>query len=109
MNDKMRGAILLGVTATVFITVFVFVAPIPQPLAYHQFADDRTLAEIPRALNVLSNVGFLIVGLLGLQYLLANAQKGFARPAERWPYIILFIGITLTCFGSGYYHLAPDN
>jgi hypothetical protein len=110
MNDKKRGAILLGVTATVFIAVFVFVPPIAQPLSYHQFVDDRTIAGIPRALDVLSNIGFLIVGFLGLRPLLGgDTDKAFMRPAERWPYIILFVGVALTCFGSGYYHLAPDN
>jgi hypothetical protein len=79
-------------------------------LSYHQFADDRALAGIPRALDVVSNIGFLIVGFLGLRYLLANEpEKIFTLPAERWPYVILFVGVTLTCFGSGYYHLAPDN
>jgi hypothetical protein len=33
----------------------------------------------------------------------------FIQPRERWPYLVLFIGVVLTCFGSGYYHLAPDN
>ncbi|MCU1307426.1 MAG: hypothetical protein JWN45_2121 [Acidobacteriaceae bacterium] len=110
MNDKKRGAILLGVTATVFIAVFLFVPPIAQPLSYHQFVDDRTIAGIPRALDVLSNIGFLIVGFLGLNCLLANKlERVFTRPAERWSYIILFVGVALTCFGSGFYHLAPDN
>src|SRR5208283_2863418 len=27
----------------------------------------------------------------------------------RWPYLILSVGVALTCFGSAYYHLAPDN
>jgi hypothetical protein len=110
MNDKKRGAILLGVTATVMFAVFAFVPAIAQPLSYHQFADDRAFAGVPRAFDVLSNIGFLIVGFLGLRYLLANEQERiFTRPAERWPYIILFLGVALTCFGSGYYHLVPDN
>jgi hypothetical protein len=50
------------------------------------------------------------VGVLGLRYLFANEpDKIFSRPAERWPYVILFAGVALTCFGSGYYHLYPDN
>src|SRR5437899_10886153 len=110
MDDNKRVAMLLGVTASVMFAVFAFVPPLAQPQSYHQFADDRTFAGVPRALDVLSNIGFLIVGFLGLRYLLANEpEKIFTRPVERWPYIILFFGVTLTCFGSGYYHLAPDN
>src|SRR4051812_10286024 len=110
MDDKKRVAILLGVTATVIVAVFLFVPTFAQPQSYHQFADDRTFGGVPRALDVLSNIGFLMVGVLGLRYLFANGrEKIFSRPAERWPYVILFAGVALTCFGSGYYHLYPDN
>ena len=40
--------------------------PIPQALDYHVMADQRPLLGIPNSLNVLSNVPFAIVGLLGL-------------------------------------------
>ena len=41
--------------------------PIPQPGAYHDFADQRTLLGVTHALNVVSNLGFLIVGFVGLR------------------------------------------
>jgi hypothetical protein len=110
MDKNKRVAILLGVTASVMFAVFAFVPPLSQSQNYHQFADDRTFAGLPRALDVLSNIGFLIVGVLGLRYLFANEpEKIFTRPAERWPYFILFAGVALTCIGSGFYHLQPDN
>jgi hypothetical protein len=110
MDDNKRAAILLGFTATVIVAVFAFISPLAQLQSYHQFADDRTFADVPRALDVLSNIGFVIVGFLGLCYLLANKpEKIFTRSVERWPYVILFAGVALTCFGSGYYHLHPDN
>jgi len=43
--------------------------PLKQPQAYHQFADQRTWFGIPNFLNVISNVGFLLVGLVGLGFL----------------------------------------
>ena len=35
--------------------------------------------------------------------------RPFLNSVERWPYLILSVGVALTCFGSAYYHLAPNN
>ena len=40
--------------------------PMAQPQSYHDFADQRTLWGIPHALNVLSNLPFVVVGLDGI-------------------------------------------
>ena len=37
--------------------------PIPQDLAYHNFADTRALFGLPNAYDVLSNIPFLLVGV----------------------------------------------
>jgi hypothetical protein len=110
MTDRTRGAIILSVTVIVFAAVFFLVPPIAQPESYHNFADARTFLGIPRAWDTLSNIGFLVVGVMGLQYLLSRASDStFIDQRERWPYIVLFTGVLLTCLGSGYYHLAPDD
>ena len=98
-----RVAVLLGIAVALIVLTFAQ-RPIAQPQAYHHFADGRTLLGIPRALNVLSNVPFLVVGLLGVLLL---AKK--LRIPERNAYLVLFIGVTLTCFGSAYYHADPSN
>ena len=77
--------------------------PIPQDLAYHVFADQRAWLGIPNCLDVLSNIPFAIVGLMGL------AVTFRRKPMEKWPYATLFAGAALTAFGSAYYHWAPDN
>jgi hypothetical protein len=82
-------------------------APLRQPQSYHQFADGRTLARIPNCLNVVSNVGFLAVGLLGLWYLAVSDR--FIEPRERTAYVVFFLGVCATCFGSSYYHWAPRD
>jgi hypothetical protein len=74
---------------------------------------------VPNALNVLSNVPFLLVGLRGLWYLLfgdgsqasrvASAPGGWRQPTERWAFVLMFVGVALTGFGSTYYHLQPNN
>ncbi len=88
--------------------------PIPQDPAYHGFADRRAMLGIPNALNVLSNIPFLIAGWFGLRVLRASGRGGsmFAGVPEqqgRRAYIALFAGTLLTGFGSAAYHLAPDD
>jgi hypothetical protein len=87
--------------------------PIPQHQGYHAFADDRTMLGVPNFLNVVSNLPFVVVGVLGLGLLLRHDAVGPAGPVleavERWPLLVLFGGVLLTGFGSAYYHLAPDN
>ena len=87
-------------------------SPVPQQLAYHLMADQRTLLGIPNCLNVVSNLPFAIVALLGFHALFGREapEVSVIRDGwERWPCAVLFLGTALTTFGSGYYHLAPDN
>lgn len=83
---------------------------IPQPQSYHDFADQRSLSGIPNFGDVASNLLFAVSGAWGLIFLLGRrGQEQFIDPRERWAYVFLFLGLLLTAFGSGYYHLAPDN
>jgi hypothetical protein len=89
------------------VVVAVSTPRLPQPLEYHRFADTRAFAGVANALNVWSNLPFAIVGLAGL-FIVARS-RAFGDPIERWSYAALFAGVTLTAFGSSWYHLAPDN
>lgn len=80
--------------------------PTPQPAWYHNFADTRSLLDVPNTLNVLSNLSFVAVGLAGLY---ATLRNGTQSPEQRWACATLFAGLFLTGLGSSYYHLAPDN
>ena len=93
---------LLGLGVVTAIAAFFFaVEPIPQDPGYHDFADRRTLMGIANFWNVASNLPFLFAGIYGLRYLPDGAL--------RLPFAVFFIGLVLTCFGSGYYHYAPVN
>lgn len=108
---KWRLWVLIGAVLAVVIVTFCL-PPIPQSEAYHNFADQRTLLGIPHCLDVLSNVFFLIVGLMGIRLVSRNREQNgpaFARPLEGWPYLAFFAAIALTAFGSAYYHLHPDD
>lgn len=84
--------------------MFVAVPPIPQDPAYHALADHRTFFNVPNFLNVASNIGFLIVGGLGLMLCL---DAGVAGAPRSW--IVFFFGTLLVAFGSAYYHWMPNN
>lgn len=85
-------------------------APIPQDVNYHNFADTREFLSISNAFNVLSNLPFLLVGLLGL-YNLAKPKSDMPLilNSNKWGYYSIFLGTTLVGLGSGYYHLFPNN
>lgn len=72
---------------------------------YHHFADARSLFGIPNAGDVLSNLGFLLVGAYGL----LSWWRSPAQIAGRASYGVFFAAVALTAAGSGWYHLAPDD
>lgn len=98
---------ILITAAALAIGILFFIPAIPQNEAYHNFADKRTLLGIPNCLDVLSNVFFLFVGAAGFWTVFHKAQFSDAR--ERWPYAAFFVGVTLTAFGSSWYHLNPND
>ncbi len=100
--------LLIGISLLCGIAAFVFVAPVAQPLAYHRFADDRTMLGIPNALNVLSNLPFLIFGLWGAGITFA-AMTRHGYEARLFLYFVFFTGFALIAFGSTTYHLWPSN
>lgn len=99
------------VTFTIALAAVAMLLPrIPQPQSYHDFADQRSLSGIPNFGDVASNLLFAVSGAWGLTFLLGRrGHEQFIDPRERWAYVFLFLGLFLTAFGSGYYHLAPDN
>ncbi len=63
---KTREWVLVAVTVAAMIIV-LFVPPIPQDADYHQFADTRDLFGIPHFWNVVSNAGYLVVGIYAIR------------------------------------------
>jgi hypothetical protein len=77
--------------------------PIVQDLRYHDFADRGTWFGLPNFLNVISNLPFLIAGVSGLKF----CRKRKEGMSLAWA--VFFLGVGLVSFGSGWYHLRPDN
>jgi hypothetical protein len=89
----------------------LFLAPVPQDVAYHDFADQRVIYGVPHFWNVVSNLPFAIIGLLGCRWLIRarHTSPAFEQAQERAAYLVFFVGEFLTCFGSAYYHAGPTN
>lgn len=107
-NKKKIGFFLITLI-TIFVIIAVFTqGPISQDLKYHLFADPRTVLGTPNFWNVISNLPFLIVGIIGL-YKILHANKLDIPEDFKAAYLLLFSSLCLVGFGSGYYHLSPTN
>jgi hypothetical protein len=84
------------------VALLLFIGPIPQDQSFHALADRRAFLGLPNFADVASNLAFLAVGLAGLW---SARNAGGAR--RSW--MVFFLGVTLVFFGSGYYHLEPDD
>jgi len=107
MTLNTRTLLLIGLTLLA-VALAVFLPAVPQPMAYHDFADKREAYGIGNFLDVGSNLAFALAGGAGL-LLVLRPRSCFASPAERWPYLVFCIGVLLTAAGSCYYHLEPTN
>lgn len=103
-STKMR--ILMALTAVAVLAASLL-PPIPQDAVYHRFADERSWLGIPNAANVLSNLPFVVVGVLGLRELIRSTPAG-ALAGFRLGYLAFFTGIATIGLGSAHYHWRPD-
>ena len=71
-DKRVRGIVTLS-----GVSIFAFMArtpKLPQKESYHDFADQRCLCcGVPNTFDVLSNIPFLFVGLIGLD--VVNSSK----------------------------------
>lgn len=100
--------ILIIILSGLAIGGLAWYGPIPQDPAYHGFADQRTVLSVPNFWNVVSNLPFVLVGLLGLGRC-RILRNGLPGAENRKSYIVFFAAILLTGLASGYYHLQPNN
>ena len=112
-SDKSRSkriAVLIAISIPLIAGVLLS-PPIPQPVEYHNFADQRPLFGIPHFWNVISNLPFAVIGIAGCIWLACapGKESAFSEPWERRAYFTFFFGEFLTCIGSAYYHAAPNN
>jgi hypothetical protein len=107
-----KGAIVLLVAVTVALAT-ILLPRFAQPQSYHDFADQRSWLGVRNFWDVASNLPFAVIGIWGMAFVLflrrEDVGEHFHDPRERWPYLVVFVGLVLTAIGSSYYHLHPDN
>ncbi|MSO92654.1 MAG: hypothetical protein EXQ86_04545 [Rhodospirillales bacterium] len=110
MTFHTRIGAVVGYFVVAAAAVFAMFPPVPQPPAYHEFADARGWLGVPNAANVLSNVAFAAAGALGLLAVRRSLRGGgFDTPEEAAPYALFFLAAIGIGLGSAYYHWAPGN
>lgn len=102
MKKENVSTLLLIILAFIAVIVMFLIKPILQSEHYHSFSDKQTFLGIPNFLNVISNLPFLVVGVLGLVYSL-NLK------VNKFQYYVFFTGILFVSFGSAYYHFNPTS
>jgi len=91
--------------AALFMAIFLYhKGPLPQEQWYHQFIDTRIFLGIPNAMDVLSNIFFVIVGILGMREV-GNVLGLDTKKSWWW----FFFSILLIAPGSAYYHWSPND
>ena len=92
----------------ILILLAIFLPSIEQNQNYHNFADQRVLFGVNNAFDTLSNLAFIIVGILGLVNFYNNH---YIKISNSFSVILnlFFISIILTGLGSSFYHLSPND
>ncbi|MFD1710511.1 hypothetical protein FVQ98_06580 [Ottowia sp. GY511] len=99
---------LLLAAVPLLMALALWLPPMALPADYHRFADQRMLAGVPHALDVLTNLAFGGVATWGL-WVACRVPRGALPVVQRVLAVLLFIGLLGTAVGSSLYHLAPDN
>ena len=109
-RPELKRLAVLSLTAAVTVLVVFSQAPVPQDVGYHNFVDQKMVLGIANFWNVVSNIPFLFVGLYGIGSVIQIYRRS-ERPGnhETAAWLVLFTGVFFTGFGSGWYHLHPNN
>ena len=103
--EKTEGA-LLGVVLAL-LTAGIFGPFVAQPGHLHGFVDQRSWWEIACAMDVLSNLPFALLGLMGLVCLFSHRRR--IPLAQRGLVTLFFIGLAVTAVASSWYHSQADD
>lgn len=102
---QIRHVFLLIIVAA-GLTATALAPPFSQDTHYHHFADSRTLLGIPNCLDVMSNLGFILAGVIGFAW--QRRRADLTLTLARWMQSYC-VSLVLVGLGSIYYHLAPSN
>ena len=97
---------LLSLVITVLVVIII--PPVSQDPEYHNFEDQRSISGIAHFWNVVTNIPFILLGIIGFFKIYKQDLKG-RLPHLFKAYLTFFMGLVLTGLGSAYYHLNPSN
>ncbi|MBD79715.1 MAG: alkaline phytoceramidase [Crocinitomicaceae bacterium] len=105
LNKVMKSKTqILGILISLLMVLgFILTDPISQQHRYHQFTYDTMLLGIPNFWNVITNIPFIVVGLIGARWVWKQHRNYRLRTLASW----LFIGLIGIGIGSTYYHINP--
>lgn len=106
-NKKLGFLLLAAIIVLAFVGILLSDS-IPQDPDYHNFSDQRRILGIPNFWNVISNFPLFLVGIIGLYSAFFSTRINIITELKI-SYVLFFLGVTLVSFGSGYYHLLPEN
>ncbi|KAJ4739644.1 hypothetical protein LUZ62_000388 [Rhynchospora pubera] len=102
--------IAAGAALVIFVVLMVVTPKIPQAEEYHDFADQRKLFfGISNTLNVISNIPFFFVGIIGLVLCYWRNYFQLSLQGELVGWTLFYLGVTAVAFVSSYYHLNPND
>ena len=108
MKKEKVGYFIIALIAVLAVIAIMTQDPIAQDPAYHLLADTSNILNLQNFWNVISNLPYLIIGILG--FYKVTQSSGLAIFAElKLAYLLFFAAVAAVSLGSGYYHLAPDN
>jgi len=109
-NSRWKYGLFWAIQFLIIVAVFSF-PPVAQDPEYHNFADVRTFFMIPNMMDVTSNILYLVAGVWGAVLLIRrpSSPDKIITPGLRLMWLICFISLAMIAFGSGYYHLLPNN
>jgi len=108
LSPRTPGETALLWAALALLALAVFGPVLPASPHQHGFADQRTLAGLPCALDVLSNLPFALAGAWGLAQL-RRLRGGVLDAATRATATLFCVGLLCTAVGSAWYHGRPDD
>jgi hypothetical protein len=100
--QNLKLPILIFLNLSFLIGIYLFSGPIVQDQNYHHFIDTRSFLGINNFMDVMSNLGFVIIGLLGIK-----ATRSYPDYQLAWK--VFYGGVLLIAPGSAYYHLIPND
>lgn len=109
LHTKMRAALPWLALLLAALAFRIWYGPVLQSADFHNFADQHMSVGIPMAADVLSNLAFVLAGLMGWRSLLRRHERTPLSAPTLLSAATFFAGLLFTAVGSALYHLAPEN